>query len=303
MEVLKYGSKGTNVIFVQRMLIKDGFNVTSDGNFGNGTKSAVIEFQKRYKLSADGIIGVGGNTWKKLLEVEKRKFTRNYYDKQTTYFIYPKSQVELIDVINSRGTTQWSVENVLSMFNRSNVTTLSNGGMYDMNSGATCHYFIDNGKQIGYNAYDPFALLVMYDGTIKFTDVSKPVTGVKDGIGFSPSLIVDGVPKSWNKNISKSYIVGYEPRHAFMETKNFYVEVFVNGRQPLKGWLGCSIPQLTKICQAIGNKIDGANGGCLNSGNFDGGGSCSMAIEKVEVIQNTSTMRRVDNGLGIKMKV
>ena len=142
----------------------------------------------------------------------------------------------------------------------------------------------------------------MKDGTIKFGDVSKPVVGVKDGIGFSPSLIVDGVAKSWNKNISKSYIVGYEPRHAFMETNNYYVEVFVNGRQTLKGWFGCSIPQLVNIVKAIGMKLDGTNGGCLNSGNFDGGFSCSMALEGVEVIKNSSTMRPVDNGLGIKMR-
>lgn len=300
MTVLKYGSKGSDVIWLQKLLIKDGFNLTADGDFGNGTKTAVIEFQKRYKLVADGI--VGSNTQMKLRQVEGRRFTRNYYDKQTTYFVYPKVDVEYIDVVNSKGSNQYSVENVLSMFKRSSLTTISNGGMYDMNSGATCHYFIDNGVQIGYNAYDPFALLIMNDGTIKFADVSSKVNNVKDGIGFSPSLIVNKVEKSWNKNISKSYIVGYEPRHAFMETKNYYVEVFVNGRQPLKGWFGCSIPQLTNICKVIGNKLDATNGGCLNSGNFDGGGSISMALEGVEVIKNTTTMRAVDNGLGIKMK-
>jgi exopolysaccharide biosynthesis protein len=142
----------------------------------------------------------------------------------------------------------------------------------------------------------------MKDGTIKFADVSKPVVGVKDGIGFSPSLIVDGVAKSWNKNISKSYIIGYEPRHAFMETENYYVEVFVNGRQPLKGWFGCSIPQLTELCKAIGRKLDGMHGGCKQAGNLDGGGSSSLALEGFEVIKNTNYMRPVDNGLGIKMK-
>lgn len=299
---LKYGSKGLQVTWVQNVLNKDGFNLTVDGDFGNGTKNAVLEFQRRYKLHADALIGVGGQTWKKLEDVAKRRFDRKYYDKQTTYFVYPKSQVEKIDMINSKGANQWSVENVVSMYNRSDVDTLSNGGMYDMVSGATCHYFVDEGVQIGYNAYDPYAVLVMYDGTIKFADVSKKVSGVKDGMGFSPSLFVDGVAKSWNKNVSKAYLIGYAPRHAFMETKNYYVEVFVNGRNPAKFWFGCSIPKLTEICKTIGNKLDAINGGVKNGGNLDGGDSVSMAVDSVEVIQNKPTMRKVDNGLGIKMK-
>lgn len=300
MEVLSYGSKGVNVNWLQRTLNKDGFNLTTDGVFGKGTLAAVKEFQKRYNLTSDG--EVGPYTQKKLQQVEKRRFTRVYYDKQTTYFVYPKEDIAKIDIINSKGKSQWSLETVVSMQHWSCMDTVSNGGMYDMKTGATCHYFVDEGVQIGYNAYDPFALLIMKDGTIKFWDVSSPVKNVKDGIGFSPSLIINGEKKSTNKNLTKAYIFGHEPRHAFMETKNYYVEVFVNGRQPLKGWMGCSIPNLVEICFNIGKKIDGPSGGCINAGNLDGGGSCSMAIDGVEVIKNTSSMRYVDNGLGILMK-
>ncbi|WP_279232058.1 peptidoglycan-binding domain-containing protein [Clostridium sp. HBUAS56017] len=36
-----------------------------DGNFGNGTANAVVQFQRDNNLSADGI--VGRNTWRELL--------------------------------------------------------------------------------------------------------------------------------------------------------------------------------------------------------------------------------------------
>ncbi len=43
--------------------------VDADGKFGNKTKKAVIEFQKKHKLVADGCVGL--DTWKKLLGVKK----------------------------------------------------------------------------------------------------------------------------------------------------------------------------------------------------------------------------------------
>lgn len=67
---LKSGSKGTLVTLLQERLyyffgitVSDGI----DGDFGTGTKNAVISFQKNCGLSADGI--VGNNTWRKLLSL------------------------------------------------------------------------------------------------------------------------------------------------------------------------------------------------------------------------------------------
>lgn len=66
--VLKKGSKSEEICWLQTALnmITDA-NLEVDGNFGDKTKSAVIEFQSRYGLTADGT--AGGQTIKKLKEV------------------------------------------------------------------------------------------------------------------------------------------------------------------------------------------------------------------------------------------
>lgn len=48
-------------------IAQNAVGVTADGKFGNGTKSAVIKFQKLVGVVADGEVGL--NTWKKILGV------------------------------------------------------------------------------------------------------------------------------------------------------------------------------------------------------------------------------------------
>ncbi|MCI5584044.1 MAG: peptidoglycan-binding protein [Lachnospiraceae bacterium] len=56
--ILKVGSTGDDVKALQANLNLLGYNAgTPDGIFGNGTKNAIISFQKTYGLSADGIAG------------------------------------------------------------------------------------------------------------------------------------------------------------------------------------------------------------------------------------------------------
>ncbi len=60
------GSKGDHVRAIQDQLRnRYGCSLTIDGDFGSGTRSAVIAYQRANGLGADGV--VGGNTWKQLV--------------------------------------------------------------------------------------------------------------------------------------------------------------------------------------------------------------------------------------------
>ena len=48
-------------------IVQKAIGVTVDGKFGNDTKKAVVAYQKKHKLTADGCVGL--NTWKKILGV------------------------------------------------------------------------------------------------------------------------------------------------------------------------------------------------------------------------------------------
>ncbi len=57
-ETLEYGDSGDAVKSLQNRLIELGYLATSaTGNFGSATKSALIEFQKKAGLTADGVAG------------------------------------------------------------------------------------------------------------------------------------------------------------------------------------------------------------------------------------------------------
>jgi peptidoglycan hydrolase-like protein with peptidoglycan-binding domain/GH25 family lysozyme M1 (1,4-beta-N-acetylmuramidase) len=61
---LKKGDNGSSVKELQTKLNKFGYKLTVDGDFGDNTEKAVKAFQKKNKLSVDGV--VGKNTWTKL---------------------------------------------------------------------------------------------------------------------------------------------------------------------------------------------------------------------------------------------
>lgn len=67
---LSSGSKGSSVKAMQYLLAGYGYNLGyygADGDFGNGTKAALVSFQRSRGIDADGICGP--NTWRKLLGV------------------------------------------------------------------------------------------------------------------------------------------------------------------------------------------------------------------------------------------
>ncbi|NJI79917.1 peptidoglycan-binding protein [Clostridioides difficile] len=63
-KVIRKGDTGKEVKAAQIMLSLLGYGISPDSSFGNNTYNAVVSFQKKYGLSADGIIGSA--TWDKL---------------------------------------------------------------------------------------------------------------------------------------------------------------------------------------------------------------------------------------------
>ena len=61
---LRIGNRGSAVAFVQRLLRQRGYNVPVDGIFGNMTRNAVTNFQRRNNLSQTGLVDDG--TWRAL---------------------------------------------------------------------------------------------------------------------------------------------------------------------------------------------------------------------------------------------
>ncbi len=64
---IRIGSRGNFVVTLQYLLNMYGYNLSTDGIFGDRTMRAVQQFQTNNNLTADGI--VGANTWRALLNL------------------------------------------------------------------------------------------------------------------------------------------------------------------------------------------------------------------------------------------
>ena len=58
---VSYGSKGSDVTELQKLLNQNGYTLDTDGIYGSKTQAAVKDYQKKNNLAVDGI--VGNNTW------------------------------------------------------------------------------------------------------------------------------------------------------------------------------------------------------------------------------------------------
>lgn len=74
--VLRSGSRGNYVRYLQYVLRKNGFSVATDGVFGPNTERAVKEFQQENGLAVDGVVGAA--SWGRLrLSSEPRPLLKN----------------------------------------------------------------------------------------------------------------------------------------------------------------------------------------------------------------------------------
>ena len=65
---IRVGNTGDVVVQIQNQLNHvGGYKLAVDGIFGGGTKNAVVDFQRKKGLTADGV--VGSNTWLSLIHI------------------------------------------------------------------------------------------------------------------------------------------------------------------------------------------------------------------------------------------
>ncbi|WP_294471400.1 peptidoglycan-binding protein [uncultured Bacteroides sp.] len=57
MKTIKLGNEGDDVALLQEVFVRVGYQVAKSRVFGQGTKDAVIEFQKKHGLDTNGIVG------------------------------------------------------------------------------------------------------------------------------------------------------------------------------------------------------------------------------------------------------
>jgi peptidoglycan hydrolase-like protein with peptidoglycan-binding domain len=59
MAILKNGSRGDDVLALQKKLNALGYGIDVDGVFGGGTEKAVIDLQTLFNYTVDGLVGEG----------------------------------------------------------------------------------------------------------------------------------------------------------------------------------------------------------------------------------------------------
>lgn len=97
--MLRKGSKGDDVKWLQEHLIKLGYDVGpdgADGDFGYNTEKAVIAFQTAYQLEVDGI--AGSETKKKLSELVDEKESKPAPTEDPENPAVPKDSITLPEI-------------------------------------------------------------------------------------------------------------------------------------------------------------------------------------------------------------
>lgn len=297
---IRQGTKGDHVSELQRVLEKLMFyNDRIDGSAGPNTIKAIKNFQSSHGLTADG--SAGPATYTKINEVIKgdvKPDTDRYSiirpEKQTTIIRINRKYIKLADVILAKNSN--NLETLVSMQRRTKMDFMINGGLYwvDTKTGKahSLNLLIDEFKQNNEGIYSRFGFRSFSDGTYDFGQY-KWSKDLKDSIGGSPTLVIDGKINIDRTGMSGGIITSRQPRSAIgMNDKYFYM-VTVDGRRPSSGLRGMTINELANLMKDL--KVD-------NAMNLDGGGS-TMSMAGSRIINSPSENNRpLHNGFGIALE-
>lgn len=301
--LVKNGSKGQNVKELQQSLNKLEYDCgTADGIAGNKTVAAIKNFQRDNGLSVDGIAGqatynainkkLSGKTEKSKLNGNK-KYEILHPNKQTTIVKIPRNQIKDINVILAN--TKSNRETVGSMQKRADYDFCINGGLFWTNKNTNKSYslslLIDEGKQNNAGIYSKYGLITYKDGSYKF-DWYKWSKDLKDMIGGSPTLIIDGKINIDKGQMKGGLITARHPRSAIGMNDDYFFMVTIDGRNKAKGLYGMTINELAKYMLNIG---------CKYAINLDGGGSTRL-MHNDSLLNKATENRPIHNTIGVKLK-
>jgi len=287
---IQRGSKGEFVLILQKKLQELGYTLIADGIFGIGTDRLVKQFQGVYKLTQDGVVGMA--TWNRLMSAKKTDIsvieeTKNYEIEYMNNYInivkIPKDKLKKIDVVLCKQPK----ETLMSVYNRLNPkpSFVLNGGLFAMNNGNSMSSMYDEGKKIVDGYFSDFGLYVKNDGSFGFGN-HKQITDIRDFIGASPTIIIDGKINIDLKGLTKdkNFTDSRHPRTCIgMDDKYLYL-VVVDGRQV--GKVGMTVNELSNLGIKLGLK---------QFLNLDGGGSARLLGLNGKVINSPTENRAVDN--------
>lgn len=119
---LKRGNRGNKTRLLQFLLQNYGYNLSRDGIFGQQTETAVINFQQKNGLKADGI--VGPLTWAKLLNLYPSATTiRTGARSSNVEYLQRKLLSKLYPITQLDGIFGQQTENAVKEFQKENDLT------------------------------------------------------------------------------------------------------------------------------------------------------------------------------------
>ena len=86
---ISYGSKGSDVTELQKLLNQNGYSLDTDGIYGSKTLAAVKDYQQKNNLAVDGV--VGNNTWGALTSANSSTNTETTTPEEPTAPTYKPS--------------------------------------------------------------------------------------------------------------------------------------------------------------------------------------------------------------------
>lgn len=151
-KTLQYGSSGSDVEDLQKRLNGYGYNLTVDGQFGDQTKNAVLDYQNKYGLTQDGI--VGDKTWGQLTGgsgANTQSFTASDVLAQRPGSYSSKYQQQVEDTL-AKKPGEYSSQNQQQIEDLYNQIVNRQPFNFDLNSNALYQQYRDQYQRMGQQA-------------------------------------------------------------------------------------------------------------------------------------------------------